>query len=319
MEKAIAVVADNGVGFEDSDTSAVEFDTTDDGVTDVTGDYDIYARAKELSWKGGDDECTSLGPIPCYLTPMPGTGDAYGGDCDEELWDEDADHACNWNRITTGESVTFPLFYYNDSGVLVNSFTDSSVDSFMLRVRAPEDSVMGGRYQLNEEGNAIITWEFNGTCLDSDGVTEFDCYITPVTDGGIETYILEEDINDASADYIVMQSGYYSGGNYTGDDSLGNDDISIINFLVGDYFLYSHLSIDETYFKMTIPNLLETSSGDPIPYLEYQIVTNVEISDNKVLYEAEGRAEGQLGTYVRNLEATQSIGADSVINFVLQN
>jgi hypothetical protein len=64
---------------------------------------------------------------------------------------------------------------------------------------------------------------------------------------------------------------------------------------------------------------VEEGTTDQVPYLEYQIVVDQEISDNKIIYAAEAGVQGKLGVYVRNLQGSQSIENNAVVNFVIQN
>lgn len=316
MEKALAAAADEGVGFEGSETAAIAWDTDGDSVDDVTGEYELFARSKTLDWQT-DTPSTCSGTDYCYV-PIPGTGNAAEGcnfEDDNAAWVTDADDNCNWNTIAYGESVTIPL-YYTDSGATVNSYATGSED-FILKVRTPIDPDTGFRYILDDStDDAILNWEFDATCNDG---SDYTCFLVPLTILGDETLIYESTIN-TSSDFMVIHAQDPFGMGY-GEDDQGNTDVFIIQFLAGTYATYSlSHTITEPIFKLTIPRYLtEFGTSEVIPYLEYQIVTDTPISDNKIIYRSSGRAEGRSGAYVRNIQASQSIENASVINFIIQN
>ncbi|MFA5842924.1 MAG: hypothetical protein WC882_04655 [Candidatus Gracilibacteria bacterium] len=317
MEKAIADVADHGIGYENFSNTAISWDTNRDGTEDVTGTYEIFSQAKPLDWQSAGSTCD--GTQDCYI-PIPGTGDV-GTSCDFEdssaswaIGADAADDDCNWNRIGYGETVTIPLFYTDpDSpdGDLVNSYITGS-ETFKLRVRTPMDPDTGIRYQLDEgEDKVIMYWEFNGTC--NDGGDDYSCYLTPRTRKEEETFIYDETINHAT-DFIVMDIQDRFGETIkAGEDDQGTKNVLIIQFL-------TTRTIQQPYFKITLPQSLIAEDGiTSIPYLEYQLITNTPIADNKIVYISDGKAMGKLETYVRHMQATQSIENNSIINFVIQN
>src|SRR3989338_8549590 len=106
LEKGIANAVHQGIGYEGSNDAAISWDLNADGTVDVTGEYDIFARAKRIDW---DWENSSRGVAcnpgkPCYV-PIPGSGSAGTG-CDfentDQDWNGDKDDECNWNRSLFG-------------------------------------------------------------------------------------------------------------------------------------------------------------------------------------------------------------------------
>jgi len=77
--------------------------------------------------------------------------------------------------------------------------------------------------------------------------------------------------------------------------------------------------LNPTLKLSVISPLTNNATSNRIPNLEYQILTDQPISDNKIVYMAEGRAEGRQGTYVRNIRASQGLESNAIINFVIQN
>lgn len=324
MEKAIANVAAQGIGYESDSATAIGWDTNGDGTDDVTGTYEIFSLAKPLDWQSSGDGTCALSD-ECYI-PIPGTGDV-GTSCDFEDSDaswatgtDAADDDCNWNRIGYGETVTIPLFYTDSSGALVNSYV-TSYEKFILKIRTPLDSY-GNRYYFNaSEKKVIISWEFNATC--NDGGSDYTCYLTPRTQSLFETFIYDSSINEGmnSKDFIVINIQDYSNPDIVkfGTDDQSNTPVYIYEFLTATYFDYTH-TIEQPYFKITLPQSLIAEDGiTSIPYLEYQLITNTPIADNKIVYISDGKATGKLETYVRHMQATQSIENNSIINFVIQN
>lgn len=317
MEKAIAAVGVYGVGYEASATEVIGLDTNEDGAADTTGDYDIFARAKPLDWQTESPSACGLG-TECYI-PLPGTGTA-GTDCDFEdetqNWTTDFEDECNWNRIGYGENATIP-FFYNDEFGTQNPY-DTGLSTFILRVRPPINPDTGSRYTLDDlDDDVILNWQFTGECdEDGDGSYETSCYLVPVVEtsgGGFgqpvveESQIQESDVNMAAGnEYEVLNQGSY-----------GKNQNDYFRLVSPDFLNYEYLN--QPYLKLTAVSQLQDLSGNQIPYLEYQIIIDQEISDNKILYSSLGKAEGKLGTYAYPLTASQDIGADPIIHFAVQN
>jgi len=312
IEDAFKEAHDNGIGYEITSEDyypvgrhAIEWDTTDDGVEDTFGDWEIWSRAKPADWQGdGSTDCQEFngGIGTCYVIPIPGTGDA-GDSCDftnpeedDQLWDTDEDDACNWNKIAYGDTVNIPLFTSDDA----SPFTGT--EEFILRMRTPNGEILD-----TTSIETIATWEFNGDCGGS------SCYLRPNFDS-LKNYIYPSNINYIS-DYVVIKASDFFGATYIAKGLPYNSktEESIQEFLK---------DASSSYFKLAvIGNLVDNADGiTPIPYLEYQIIVDDEIiSDDKVVYTAVGSSEGRLGTYTRNIQATQGLESASIVNFALQN
>ena len=93
-----------------------------------------------------------------YGTPTPGTGNV-GEDCNPlephlkgvfttdtgAQEDEPANHPCNWNKLTTGETASIPLYYEDTNGA--HNLVTNNNDEIIIRVRAA--CVDGNRSCLN--------------------------------------------------------------------------------------------------------------------------------------------------------------------------
>ncbi|EKD93133.1 MAG: hypothetical protein ACD_28C00232G0003 [uncultured bacterium] len=309
MEKAIASVAQNGIGYEDSATGSIALDTNGDAVNDTNGDYDIYARAKPLDWQSASpSNCGST--TNCYV-PMPGTGTA-GSDCDFEdasqPWAADEDDSCNWNKIGYQENVTIPL-YYSDASCTdgVCNPKETGITNFILKIKTPNGEVLEG-----DSDTIIVNWEISGTC--DDGISNYECYMIPAipdAPGEPDTQLNAYKLNDSvSIDYELL-NGLYD----VGKDDLDQKNI-ILDFLTADYLGREILNPS---LKLSVISPLIEFGGGSIPYLEYQMVVDKPISDTKVLYVSEGKSEGKLGNYVQHIRASQGIGSSAIINFAIQN
>lgn len=321
MEDAFHYAHQNGVGYEDYSCfgaeypsgHAMEWDTNNDSVMDAYADWEVFSRAKGVDWQDEvvDSKCATFngGIVPCYLVPIPGTGDAgdscdfttpSDGDGDDINWNADEDDKCNWNKIAHGETISVPLFTEDNA----NPFTGS--EEFILRLRTPNGEVLTPSLTTD----IIASWEFKGECATG------TCYLRPDLLGTIKNYILHTNLNisKTSYDFIIIKAsdslGLYS---IIKGTTQNNEEKSIKDFLK---------DAENVYFKLIVTGTLnEDISGNTIPYLEYQIITHTPniISDNKITYTADGYAIGRLGTYARHIWATQKLGSDPIINFALQN
>lgn len=329
LEKAFAEAKENGIGHEKIVAIESELsDTNDDGIDDVATDYQIFSRAKRLDWwnPSEPDDCDSNGN-ECYI-PIPGTGTAGQGcdfeDGETQNWDTDAYDECNWNKIHEGETIVVPLFYEDKQGTeCLDGFCDPSdtlLNMLKVRIRTPLDpdgDTSAPRYQLDDSpDDVVVHWELSGRC-DSDGdPTDLEsCYLIPTEGkaakppfdpGYPESLIQESEINEASNNNEVLNGVDY-GINQDGDPTI----------ILEEFLLDS--SMIESYLKLVVINELLDLNSNPIPYLEYQIIVDQTISDNKFVYTSNGKTDGRLGRYIQHLKATQNIGNAPIINFVFQN
>jgi len=319
IEKAIAAVAAKGVGYENSATNAISWDTTNDTVIDTTGEYKIFAQSKPLDWQSTTPSICGQNMIQCFI-PMPGTGSA-GENCNFEdpnqTWAMDFEDKCNWDKIGYNENITIPL-YYSDPICTQDGIcnpAETSMAEFALKIRTPNGETLAGG-----DKTIIMNWEISGDCdVDGDYVGDETCYLLPKNpewELDSNTQLSATRINNAATiNYeILMEID-------EGTNDFNQDPYLIIDFLTaffGDHYLNREI-LNPVLKLIVISPLIDSLYSTPIPYLEYQITTDKNISDNKIIYLADGKSEGNQGIYVQHLRATQSLGNAAVINFVVQN
>lgn len=320
-----------GIGHENEEETLEIGDTNADGKIDVFASYTIVSRSKPLDWQTKSSPCDAF-DHECFV-PIPGTGSVGTGipgkKCDfedsSEAWVTDFEDGCNWNRIDFGETVLIPLHYvYNPEDMSISCSDgfcdpkDTFLNIFSLRVRTPEDPNNGSPYTLDASTDpAIVNWEIDGKCKGGGGD---GCYLIGMATGEevmggfeedpVDSYIRASTINSPigpNHEVLNMDS--------QGQDAQGNEKILISEFLRAEYFD----DLTEPFLKLSVVSPLKAFDGGSVPYLEYQIVTDKAISDSKWVYTALGKAEGKLGMYVFPMTATQSIGLEPVINFVVQH
>jgi len=237
------------------------------------GNYTVYSEAAENTTEADG----------YYYLPIPGTGDAAStGECSisEHL---DADHSCNWNKISVGDSVNIPLYYDDGSGAL--SFPDTiNLSEFYLRMRTPcengslaDDCDGDDRYEISSKSStsfletsdnpAIVLWEFVGEKLTG---TEYEIPNDAASSGN-RSLQENNEIYEALIDHTPWSSA--SGFDNTvllGITGLGSSFTGILDL----HSFINDTGYTDLYFSMSIINELEDyTSGDTVPYLEYQIVT----------------------------------------------
>jgi hypothetical protein len=336
MEAGIAEAGSQGVGFEEGNSSAINWPGVSSG-----GEYEIYSRSKKMDW---DDPtpalCNLTSPENCFVVPMPGTGSAGaenlmgpGGEgCDFEEqdagWNSDTAQGnsswldalndnCNWNTIAYQENVTVPLYYHDAScaGNLCNPFRNV-LSNLLIRVRTPN----GESLSATDMDQVVVNWEISGDCdTTGDSMGDASCYMVPsYFPTGTDSAISFNDLNGANGpnDYLLVD----------GASSVFDSPISIagfppfpdvppVNFLT----LGPPAEIMEPNLRLSVISPLTNGSGDRIPYLEYQVLTNVPVADNKVIYTSIGLSQGRQGVYFREIQASQTLESNSVVNFVVQN
>ena len=158
IDNALLLIKDEEAGYETSDLSS------------ATSQYTVVSRAQENTEDPG-----------AFYTPIPMTGTAAPSDECNYLAadDEDPDHACNWNKILYGDSVTIPLYSYDVSAGALKNPSELVLTSWNLKVRTPCSDgtydVSCARYDLDgvstsySTDDSIILWQLVGE--DIDGAT----------------------------------------------------------------------------------------------------------------------------------------------------
>jgi len=335
MEEGIAASATaNELGFEASNTTAINW-----APVNATGEYQVFSRSKGLNWRNtpynepSGGSCGVNNPENCFIMPIPGTGTAGGTDCDvnnpNQPWSTIINNDCNWNKIEYQETVSIPLYYEDvtdcPSDGVCNP-AETQLTNFVLRVRVPDFDGNGAPDFLDGDDQVIVNWEISGDCdTDGNGSADETCYM--VADPGIApTYSLNTQIQatNINPDHSINAGDPYEvlTVNFPNPNVKGMTNMISTGPFRIDFFLRetTPFEILNPVLKLSVISPLTNSlTSSRIPNLEYQILTDTPISDNKIIYMAEGSAEGRLGTYVRNIRASQGLESNALINFVIQN
>lgn len=256
------------------------------------------------------------GAGPSYFSiPMAGTGNA-GEHCILASAPNDADEACNWNRLFVGQTVEIPLYYMDNSGVTQKLDVNPAGD-FLLRIRAPAATGSGAAeelfplltnasaYRHIEKDPVLVQWTISGTSTGPGGQVVGRTLVardrkeglnspyrfqasnenTEISGGRInEARIAGSDLND----FIVLRK------NHQGWDITsrgGRDPRTITAFLDVVENSVLRLSLVGQPRRNTSggatfnpdDSIHINNSDFDIPYLEYQLLTdsNNPVSDSK--------------------------------------
>lgn len=309
---------------------------------DTTATYEVFSRSKWLAWREGSTSapngaCNLSNVADCYVVPMPGTGGVGGGAAEDSAcdftrpdatgqdWDTPTiaglNHDCNWNKIGYEETVTIPLYYEVSDGSCTDGICNpaeptDTLDTLILRVRTPDVNGDGTRETLAGDDEVILNWEISGDC-DTDGnpttATE-TCYMV-ANPGPPSSYITGNSIN-ANPTYEVLSVNFPSPNVKGMTNMFPTGTFRIDNFLR----FTTPFEILTPILKLSVIYPLTNSSNNArLPYLEYQLLTEREISDNKVISKGSARAQGRLGSYVGNSLSVRDLGSNAIINFAVQN
>lgn len=264
----------------------------DDGTS--SGDYYVYSKASSNTVLGGSDT----------FIPMPNTGTAApASDCNILDNHKNPDHACNWNKLTIGESAAIPLYADNGFSAIDNP-NDLGLTAWYLRVRTPckngsleEDCAGGSRYILDEgttlaEDASVIFWQMIAETSYGEtlGMVPEDHTIdiigNEIRDPNINTEVYESLINSPSTygslDNIVLEAS-----------NAETRYQEILDFCLDSTIQRLTMQLD------IVSPLIDEATGLGIPYLEWQLVTNSTdpFADNKAAIIGKGYYEGLSGTY----------------------
>lgn len=320
----------------------------------------------------------------CYITPIPGSGDA-GERCD--LYDPKAqnavdaivdhmgqsyppgttnidgiaqiDYSCNWNKLAYGSSstdrITIPLYYdISEPGdlepTIINPFhedtaTQYKATEFAVRVRPPclpcgtenwqrdceegEDETIcnadpnaGERYVLNTlDGNDIVVqWQISGIC-DGDACSYIQ-YVdyepnSDEIDEDFSSVISEERVNNSLQGLPENTSLYVFGFRYGGE---GLSTTTYQKELIGDPLgLYPSLpkildTMEKPVLTLFLSEKLISEDNENVPYLEYQVLSNMPIGSPKIKAATTINIDGYLFE-----KALYEEEKTSVIDFAVQN
>lgn len=314
---AKAYVGLNGLGWEDATTACTpDADEETDADELRCGRYEVLALGK-ANPNGGSG----------FYIPIPHTGSAAPeGTCSvQDFLDGQAqppDHACNWNRIRFGQSVSIPLFTENEDGSTSNP-VDLGFNTLSLTFRTPctpdpatgaarLECADGERYELDEgngisidQNNSLVLWQVYGQLNDGTEVSKLVDDQIFSDDDGIEqrdplrnTEITESRVNDGAS--IVSAVGG------------ARPFAAIADFLNNPDLEFAFLQMDVIY-----PLIQE--SGEPIPYLEWQFSSDVAFPDTKAVLLGRGYYEALTGIFAAFAEIQVPVTGEGSTLYTVSN
>jgi len=302
----------------------------------IYGDYEITGLSAENTDEGDG----------YYYVPIPGRGDAAGRYEYDEAYSCDPnapgvpDDECNWNKIYFGDQVSIPLY------VSGNDSFDG--DELYIRVRTPlcDDPSEGGpdcsngrkvisckddppstTTELNNcdlaDDKVILFWQIRGEREDGTDYVESREGINPMS--GLRNN------NESDAEIYITSINYSLSNDYSGDD-LYNENYIVINMndLVnpdtdhGNENTILEILTDGAdpmlYPTLTLAYVETIRNNDgAIPYLEYQIVSDIQISNDRSFISARGFVKSGGDSYFWLEDGWLSQYTSSIINFAFQN
>ena len=265
---------------------------------------------------------------PSYIL---GTGNPGG---DYAHYDSE-DHPCNWNKLKEGEGVGLPLYVTttdaakanllgceqnpSGSGIYVCNPSELEMSSLEVRVRTAcsdgsEFCGASGRpdlYTSNITGtdpyngdDPIVSWQIIGT--DSTGVEDY--ILQPEIDFIDDQFdphwkynygsavIFESKINQyRTVDFVVFKDGQRA---YDVNSLFG----SIKEFLLNQNQWNGIQVLFKPVLKLSVIHSLQNDSLEEVPYIEYQILTNIGASLSPTNTSQTITAEGLSGEFKQVLE-----------------
>lgn len=253
-----------------------------------------------------------------YIIPARGEGDSPSDP--------------NWNKVALGESVMMDLFIdFADELLLApqvrNPANYGGIGDFIMKLRTPmwPEGVTENpelRYAADNEetgidDDTILTWSFAGQ--DASGkqyslyeiIDYDDSSGEPVRNYQRSTEIYESKINNVDQNIVISSDPMLAGQNLPVSNGFaeGYTDLepNILDF-VNDNNL-SNLNA-----QFTVISQLFSDAGEIIPYLEYQIITDVpvpEVYDTII-------AHGYAGSYKQTIKMkVRNKGAAALLDFVI--
>ncbi len=303
------------------------------GPCQTSGEYEIFSQGEEAT----DGR---------FYIPIPNTGNAAPLDeCDiTDNTVHPTGHSCNWNKLLVGQTVNIPLYTSDATGEIVPPSEILNFSDWELSVRTPctdgnleddcgdgqggvERFLLDGDDSVYETDDTIILWTLTGFV--NDGTPEGDL-VSLVPNDAVEapffstirkladnTEIYESLINDPTINlgdlsgYVVLKA-----------EDLGNEFQPLYDLSIGDVGAIGAGDLEQLALQLTIVNpLVEQSTGDSVPYLEWQLSSSgpAPFADNKTVILGEGYYEGQTGTFYFSHVIEQSSIDESATIYTLGN
>ena len=254
--------ADGYTAESEEEAFCLEYNTSSHCQSEAV--YTIYPYATENDEDGNG-----------YYIPIPNTGNAgTSEDCSILNEHVTIDHACNWNKLTTGNSVTIPMYYDDGTGTL--SYPGSlGLTGWYLKLRTPcengslsDDCDGGDRYEFLSDSDDATTddpliaywqldYELSDGTISSLFPNQETLYVDPIyyrygDNNEIDEYTINQGL---SSDFIALEA----------DTSTNNGD---------PYDTTTESTIVDLYLTITIIGSLVDDAGSAIPYLEWQVEWN---------------------------------------------
>lgn len=296
-ENGIMAMKDFNAGYEASEDYAYCYredgtkNNSGDGDCETWGNYEVFSKAQELDSATGTHT---------WYTPIPGSGTAGDPDhCSITTTDENKDHPCNWNKLLFGDTITIPL--YSDDGSGISNPVALGFNNWKLRVRTPcadgdLDNASCTRIVIDTHdstgtfttgttaGDSVIFWQLVGE--NAAGTVSLVPNDEPQTLHGTTS-------RHPSYNTEIYESLINTGYSGTGYDHTVLQAINAAPF-TGIYGKCTDSTLTGLSLQLNIVTPLKDYYGDPIPYLEWQLVTDSTepFGDTKAIIEGKGYHQG---------------------------
>ncbi|MEZ4086920.1 MAG: hypothetical protein R3B71_01040 [Candidatus Gracilibacteria bacterium] len=348
LEQGLLANSKEGAGYSSGETAADNLDATFEiqGQVPVNTQYDTpssYDGMYGAPTPGSGNVAEDCDPDKPWIS-TPFNYDNGGYIEDPTTGYDAADHPCNWNKITVGEVVNIPLYVTGQCSANPDSICDPAdlgLDTIIVRLRTPcangdEFCAPIDRFDLDTANgdpevagdDTIVDWQITGVpmgggstyVMGPDRQFDLDFYLCnghcPWSSEIYESK-LNLQKNQSFETLTIAQSGGENG-EETKTKTVG----VIYNFLhdlspwnVGGAAQRTS-AIHKPVLKLSVINSLQQSLSTVIPYLEYQILTDVQ---NYAPTDASQtiRAEGYSGDFKQILEVKQP-QEGGILEYVIQ-
>jgi hypothetical protein len=331
MEVLVQKAANHEAGFSMNETECEYFITHDSSLANLFPTTPDEGPEVTCTVKGHHDEGDLVQGL--YTIPVTGTGNA-GQNCNTLLDYPSLNDSCNWGKLNFGNSfssrVAIPLYYDTEAEGVILPYEDheglGALDEFEILVRAPciddtQTDEQCGRYELKVDGRAhnidedkaVAFWQISAICDgDSCSISAWDIASSKTRQTQCNTEIYGTKINEYLGDsrWDITQEDYaYTPYEEYICDPLGNHPPTIADFLSAS----TNIDFPILQLSVVADEIMSENNGR-IPYLEYQILTNVPIANPEQIYTVEISYEGQNYKLVKGIEQEKSL-----VDFAIQN